>query len=68
MLGLMLTLIGLLVVVYPWLQDRREEKLAEKLKNLHDSGEATALMDSAIAESRREGEFLHRLPNHRRRL
>ena len=63
-----LALIVVLVFVYPWMQDRREEQLAEKLKRLHDAGEANALIDGAIAESKREGEFLHKLPRHRRRL
>ncbi|MBC8141647.1 MAG: hypothetical protein H7Y38_09435 [Armatimonadetes bacterium] len=58
-------IIVLLLVVYPWLQDRREEKLAEKLRNLHDEGEANALMDSAISESRREGDFLRSISRYR---
>lgn len=58
-------IIVLLVVVYPWLQERREQKIAEKLKNLHDSGEVNALIDSAISESRREGDFLRSISRYR---
>lgn len=61
---LVLTLIVLLVVVYPWLQNRREEQLVEKLAASRNTDEASALIDTTIATSRHEADFFRRLTNH----
>ncbi|MBC8138394.1 MAG: hypothetical protein H8F28_21150 [Fibrella sp.] len=62
---LVLTLIALSVFVYPWLQDRREERLAEKLAASRGTDEASALIDATIATSRHEADFFRRLTDHR---
>lgn len=62
---LVLALIVLFVFVYPWLQDRREEQLAEKIAAAHDADEAAVLVNATIATSRYEADYFRRLTDHR---
>ncbi|MBC7809261.1 MAG: hypothetical protein H7145_24265 [Akkermansiaceae bacterium] len=62
---LVLALIVLFVFVYPWLQDRREEQLAERIAAARGTDEAAALIDRTIATSRHEADYFRRLSDHR---
>lgn len=54
-------LIIVLVILYPWLQQRREDALARRLESVRDPAEAAMMVDGALRQSRDEGSFLGNL-------
>lgn len=59
----LLFLVFVILVVRPLVQKRRENELAEKLKNIHHPAEAAALLDGAMQANKDERDFFTRLRN-----